>query len=151
MARENSQVDERLVPHSYLLYDVFPLFPFFSSASTTSPTAAIIGAGLSKSVALITDGRFSGASHGFSVGHVTPEANLGGPIALVERDDKITISAETNEITLHVSDEILAERRKAWEKSGKSKLKVSRGALYRYARDVQSAQHGCVTDMEFDD
>src|SRR5918912_777271 len=79
-----------------------------------TPTSAIMGAGLGKDVALMTDGRFSGGSHGFIVGHVTPEAQDGGPIALVRTGDKITIDAEHNEISMDVSDEEIARRRQAW-------------------------------------
>ncbi|MBT8273514.1 MAG: dihydroxy-acid dehydratase, partial [Bacteroidia bacterium] len=107
------------------------------------PTAAIMGAGLGKDVALITDGRFSGGTHGFVVGHVTPEAQDGGTIALVENGDEITINAESNTITLNVSENELEERRKKWSAP---KLKVSRGVLYKYARTVSSASQGCVTD-----
>ncbi len=107
------------------------------------PTSAIMGAGLGKTVAMITDGRFSGGSHGFVVGHVTPEAQAGGNIALVENGDKIIIDATKNEISLKVSDEVLAERRKHWKAPA---LKVKRGALYKYAKTVSSASQGCVTD-----
>lgn len=107
------------------------------------PTAAIMGAGLGKDVALITDGRFSGGTHGFVVGHITPEAQEGGNIALVKDGDMITIDAETNTITLEVSDEELEKRRKAWSAP---KLKFERGVLYKYARSVSSASRGCTTD-----
>ncbi|MCO6361013.1 dihydroxy-acid dehydratase [Roseivirga pacifica] len=107
------------------------------------PTSAIMGAGLGKTVAMITDGRFSGGSHGFVVGHVTPEAQEGGNIALVENDDVIVIDAVENSITLKVSDEELAQRRAAWKAPA---LKASRGALYKYAKTVSSASEGCVTD-----
>ncbi len=107
------------------------------------PTAAIIGAGLGKDVALITDGRFSGGTHGFVVGHITPEAQEGGTIALVKDGDLITIDAETNSITLEVSEVELSERRKQWKAP---KLKFDRGVLYKYARTVSSASKGCVTD-----
>lgn len=107
------------------------------------PTSAIMGAGLGKTVAMITDGRFSGGSHGFVVGHVTPEAQVGGTIALVENGDKIVIDANKNEISLLISDEELAERRKNWKAP---ELKVKRGALYKYAKAVSSASEGCVTD-----
>jgi dihydroxy-acid dehydratase len=107
------------------------------------PTAAIIGAGLGKDVALITDGRFSGGTHGFVVGHITPEAQEGGNIALVKDGDVITIDAETNSISLEVSEEELQERRKQWSAP---KLKFDRGVLYKYARTVSSASKGCVTD-----
>lgn len=107
------------------------------------PTAAIIGAGLGNDVALITDGRFSGGSHGFVVGHVSPEAQVGGPIALVNNGDKITIDAVKNTIELHVSETELTERRKVWKAPA---LKFQRGVLSKYARTVSSAAEGCVTD-----
>ena len=107
------------------------------------PTAAIVGAGLGKDVALITDGRFSGGTHGFVVGHITPEAHEGGAIALVRDGDQITIDADTNSITLEVSDQELAQRRAQWQAP---KLKFDRGVLYKYARTVASASMGCVTD-----
>lgn len=108
-----------------------------------SPTAAIVGIGLSKSVALITDGRFSGASHGFIVGHVTPEAQEGGPIALVQDGDEITIDAIQNSLVVHVSDEELAKRKAAWEMPP---YKAKQGTLRRYISTVKSASLGCVTD-----
>jgi dihydroxy-acid dehydratase len=108
------------------------------------PTSAIMGAGLGKTVAMITDGRFSGGSHGFVVGHVTPEAQVGGTIALVQNGDQITIDATENKITLDISEEELAQRRAAWQAPD---LKVSRGALYKYAKTVGSASQGCVTDL----
>ncbi|WP_124979438.1 dihydroxy-acid dehydratase [Nonlabens xiamenensis] len=107
------------------------------------PTAAIMGAGLGKEVALITDGRFSGGTHGFVVGHITPEAQDGGNIALVQDGDIITINAETNTIHLEVSQEELEKRRAAWKAP---QLKFNRGVLYKYARTVSSASQGCVTD-----
>lgn len=107
------------------------------------PTAAIIGAGLGKDVALITDGRFSGGTHGFVVGHITPEAQEGGTIALVKDGDIIAINAENNTITLEVSEEEIQKRRKQWTAP---KLKFERGVLYKYARTVSSASKGCVTD-----
>ena len=107
------------------------------------PTAAIMGAGLGKDVALITDGRFSGGTHGFVVGHITPEAQEGGTIALVQDGDIITIDAETNSITLDVSEEELQLRKSEWIQPP---LKVSRGVLYKYAKTVSSASLGCVTD-----
>ncbi|PWY99592.1 putative dihydroxy-acid dehydratase [Testicularia cyperi] len=114
------------------------------------PTAAIMGAGLGKTVALITDGRFSGASHGFCTGHVVPEAAEGGPIALVHTGDTITIDAETREINLVVPPAELAARQHEWDTTKKGKtLKVKRGWLYKFARDVQNASEGCVTDREF--
>ena len=107
------------------------------------PTAAIMGAGLGKDVALITDGRFSGGTHGFVVGHITPEAQEGGAIALVKNGDTITIDAENNSIELEISDSELAERKLKWKAP---KLKVSSGVLYKYAKLVSSASKGCVTD-----
>lgn len=107
------------------------------------PTAAIMGAGLGKDVALITDGRFSGGTHGFVVGHVAPEAQDGGTIGLLEDGDIITIDAEKNEISVDLTDEQLEERRKNWNQP---ELKVKRGSLYKYARMVSSASNGCVTD-----
>ena len=107
------------------------------------PTAAIMGAGLGNDVALITDGRFSGGTHGFVVGHITPEAQEGGTIALVKDGDIISINAETNTITVDVSEEELAERKKQWVAPP---LKVKRGVLYKYAKTVASASNGCVTD-----
>lgn len=107
------------------------------------PTSAIMGAGLGKSVAMITDGRFSGGSHGFVVGHVTPEAQVGGNIALVENGDTIVIDAQMNTIDVLISDEILAERRMNWTAPD---IKVKRGVLYKYTKTVSSASEGCVTD-----
>ncbi|MEC7755819.1 dihydroxy-acid dehydratase [Roseivirga sp. UBA1976] len=107
------------------------------------PTSAIMGAGLGKTVAMITDGRFSGGSHGFVVGHVSPEAQVGGTIALVQDGDPIVIDATRNQINLLVSEAELAERRKNWKAPA---LKVSKGALYKYAKTVSSAAQGCVTD-----
>lgn len=109
-----------------------------------SITAAIMGAGLGKDVALITDGRFSGGSHGFVIGHVTPEAQVGGTIALIEDGDTITIDADTHEIDVQLSDEELARRRDNWEAPP---LSVSSGSLYKYAQLVSSASEGCVTDQ----
>lgn len=107
-----------------------------------SPTSAIMGRGLGKDVALITDGRFSGGSHGFVVGHVTPEAALGGPIALVEEGDRIVIDASTRVITLGVSDADLARRKSAWT----APEPPARGVLAKYARSVTGASTGAVTD-----
>ncbi|MDR2228564.1 dihydroxy-acid dehydratase [Elizabethkingia ursingii] len=109
------------------------------------PTSAIIGAGLGKSVALITDGRFSGGTHGFVVGHVTPEAFDGGLIGLVEDNDIIEIDAVNNSLTLKVSDEEIAQRRANWQQP---KLKVTSGVLYKYAKLVKDASQGCVTDED---
>jgi len=107
------------------------------------PTAAIMGAGLGKEVALITDGRFSGGTHGFVVGHITPEAQDGGAIALVKDGDTITIDATDNSITLVISDDELTQRKEQWTAPP---LKVNRGVLYKYAKTVSSASNGCVTD-----
>jgi dihydroxy-acid dehydratase len=108
-----------------------------------TPTSAIVGAGLGNDVALITDGRFSGGSHGFIIGHVTPEAQVGGPIALVEHGDTITIDATTRSISVDIDDEELARRRAAWTAPP---LKATRGTLHRYIKTVKSASEGCVTD-----
>ena len=107
------------------------------------PTGAIIGAGLGKSVALITDGRFSGGTHGFVVGHITPEAYEGGLLALVKDDDIIEINAAKNTITLKISDAEIAERKKNWRQPA---LKAQNGVLYKYAKQVKTAAEGCVTD-----
>ena len=107
------------------------------------PTGAIIGAGLGKSVALITDGRFSGGTHGFVVGHITPEAFDGGLIALVKDDDIIEIDAVNNKLTLKVSEQEIAERKKNWKQPP---LKATKGILFKYAQHVKSADQGCVTD-----
>jgi dihydroxy-acid dehydratase len=110
-----------------------------------SPTSAIMGLGLGQGVALITDGRFSGGSHGFVVGHVSPEAALGGPLALVKTGDGITIDAQRREITLHVAAAELTKRRKSWKAP---KPYARRGALAKYSREVSSASLGAVTDLE---
>ncbi|HTB29738.1 MAG TPA: dihydroxy-acid dehydratase [Steroidobacteraceae bacterium] len=110
-----------------------------------SPTGAIIGKGLGSEVALITDGRFSGGSHGFVVGHVSPEAAVGGPLALVKNGDEITIDAERREISLNVSAAELKRRRKTWKPP---KPYARRGALAKYAKQVSSASLGAVTDRE---
>lgn len=109
------------------------------------PTGAIIGAGLGKSVALITDGRFSGGTHGFVVGHITPEAFEGGLIALVNDDDIIEIDAIKNTLVLKVNDDEIAKRKAAWEKPV---LKATKGVLYKYAKSVKDASEGCVTDED---
>jgi dihydroxy-acid dehydratase len=109
-----------------------------------TPTSAIAGAGLIDHVAVVTDGRFSGGSHGFIVGHVTPEAQEGGPIALVQDGDRITIDAkDANTITLHVPDAELQTRRAAWKMPA---YKATRGTLAKYIRLVKSASEGCITD-----
>ena len=107
------------------------------------PTSAIMGAGLGKEVALITDGRFSGGTHGFVVGHITPEAQEGGVLALVQNNDEISIDAETNTIELLVDEDEIAQRKSVWVKP---ELKVQHGSLFKYANIVSSASKGCVTD-----
>lgn len=107
------------------------------------PTSAIIGAGLGKSVALITDGRFSGGTHGFVVGHITPEAFDGGLIGLVEDGDIIKIDIKKNKLTLKVGKKEIAKRKKKWKRPA---LKATKGVLYKYAQSVKSADEGCVTD-----
>ena len=108
-----------------------------------TPTSAIMGAGLGSDVALMTDGRFSGGSHGFIVGHITPEAQDGGPIALVRDGDVITIDAESRRIEVDVSEEELVRRRGEWTAPP---YKFTRGTLYKYIKNVKSASEGCVTD-----
>src|SRR5208337_3623957 len=108
-----------------------------------SPTSAVMGKGLGKDVALITDGRFSGGSHGFVVGHITPEAYVGGTIALIKNGDPIRIDAEKRELTLQVTTKELAARRKAWKKPAP---RYTRGVLAKYAAHVTSASLGAVTD-----
>ena len=107
------------------------------------PTSAIMGAGLGKHVALITDGRFSGGTHGFVVGHVSPEAQDGGTIGLLRDGDMITIDAEKNSLSVALSKEEIQKRRAAWKQPP---LKVQKGSLYKYAKTVSSASQGCVTD-----
>jgi len=107
------------------------------------PTAAIMGAGLGQEVALITDGRFSGGTHGFVVGHVSPEAQVGGTIGLIQNGDIITIDAEANSIEVALSAAELAKRKEQWTEPP---LKVTQGSLYKYAKIVSSASEGCVTD-----
>jgi dihydroxy-acid dehydratase len=108
-----------------------------------SPTSAVMGVGLGSDVALTTDGRFSGGSHGFVVGHITPEAMDGGPLAIVENGDQITIDAETAEITLHVDDQEIEKRLAAWQAP---EPKYKRGLLAKFAKTVASASEGAVTD-----
>ena len=108
-----------------------------------TPTSAIMGAGLGSDVALMTDGRFSGGSHGFIVGHITPEAQEGGPIALVKTGDKITVDAENRVINADLTEAEFAERRAAWKAPA---FKANRGTLYKYIKTVKSASEGCVTD-----
>ena len=107
------------------------------------PTAGIMGAGLGKHVALITDGRFSGGTHGFVVGHITPEAQVGGAIALIKNGDEISIDASKNKINLHISKQEIIDRKKSWIQP---KIKASSGSLFKYANVVSSASKGCVTD-----
>ena len=108
-----------------------------------SPTSAIMGKGLGQDVALITDGRFSGGSHGFVVGHVTPEAQQGGPIAIVEDGDEIVIDAESNQLTLNLQQAEIDARLARWQAPP---LRYRRGVLAKYARAVNSASLGAVTD-----
>jgi dihydroxy-acid dehydratase len=110
-----------------------------------SPTGAVMGKGLGKDVALITDGRFSGGSHGFVVGHITPEAALGGPIALIKNGDGIIIDAVERKLTLQVSEAELAKRKAKWKAP---KATYTRGVLAKYARTVKNASLGAVTDLE---
>ncbi|MCL4133007.1 UNVERIFIED_CONTAM: hypothetical protein GTU68_063657 [Idotea baltica] len=107
------------------------------------PTSAIMGAGFGDDVAMITDGRFSGGSHGFIVGHVVPEAQEGGPIALVENGDIVTLDAVNNTIDVDVSDDEMAKRKEAWQAPA---LKAKRGTLFKYIKNVKDASLGCVTD-----
>ncbi|QEH41448.1 dihydroxy-acid dehydratase [Chitinophaga sp. XS-30] len=109
------------------------------------PTSAIMGAGLGKNVALITDGRFSGGTHGFVVGHIVPEAYEGGTIAVVKDDDVIEIDAVNNVIKVHVTDEEIAARKAAWKQPA---LKAKNGILFKYAKQVKNATEGCVTDED---
>lgn len=102
-----------------------------------------MGAGLGQDVALITDGRFSGGSHGFLIGHIVPEAQEGGPIGLVRDGDEITIDAETRRLDLGVDEEELSQRRKGWSRPAE---KYRKGTLKKYARLVADASHGCITD-----
>ena len=108
-----------------------------------TPTSAIMGAGLGGDVALLTDGRFSGGSHGFIVGHITPEAQEGGPLGLIQHGDVITIDADKNTLTVDLSDDELASRRATWKQPP---YKATRGTLYKFIKNVKSASEGCVTD-----
>ncbi|MGB7347588.1 MAG: dihydroxy-acid dehydratase [Pirellulaceae bacterium] len=108
-----------------------------------TPTSAIMGAGLGADVAMLTDGRFSGGSHGFIVGHITPEAQLGGPLGLLQDGDIVTIDAEKNRLDVDVSDAELDKRRESWVAPP---LKATRGTLYKYIKNVKTASEGCVTD-----
>src|SRR2546425_5778282 len=108
-----------------------------------APTAALIGAGLGETVGLITDGRFSGGTHGLVVGHVAPEAALGGPLALVQEGDSVTIDAARGELRINVTDRVLATRRAKWNAPAP---RYTSGVLAKYARLVSSSSHGAVTD-----
>jgi dihydroxy-acid dehydratase len=108
-----------------------------------TPTSAIMGAGLGNDVALITDGRFSGGSHGFIIGHVVPEAQEGGPIALIKNGDIISIDARSNRLDVELADAELARRAAGWVRPP---YKSTRGTLYKYIKNVKSASEGCVTD-----
>jgi len=108
-----------------------------------TPTSAIMGAGMGKDVALITDGRFSGGSHGFIIGHVCPEAQEGGPIGLIKDGDVITIDADKRAMSVDLSDEQMAQRKAAWQMPA---YKSTRGTLYKYIKAVKNASNGCVTD-----
>ena len=107
------------------------------------PTCEIMGEGMGVDVEMITDGRFSGGSHGFIVGHITPEAQLGGPLGLLRDGDLVTIDAETNRLDVDVSEEELEKRRQAWKSPP---LKATQGTLYKYIKCVKTASEGCVTD-----
>ena len=109
-----------------------------------TPTSALVGAGLSDSVALLTDGRFSGGTHGFCIGHVSPEAVDGGPIAFLETGDVVTIDAENRTIDHNLDAATLAARRASWKPPPP---RVTRGTLANYYKSVSSPKHGCVTDM----
>jgi dihydroxy-acid dehydratase len=109
-----------------------------------TPTAALVGAGLIDDVALLTDGRFSGGSHGFIVGHITPEAQEGGPLALVQDGDQVTIDVATRRIDAAVDEAQWAERRSRWTAPP---WKAQGGVLFKYIRNVTSASEGCVTDV----
>jgi dihydroxy-acid dehydratase len=107
------------------------------------PTSAVMGKGMGKTVALITDGRFSGGSHGFVVGHISPEAASGGPLAIVKNGDRIHIDAVKNELNLDLPAEEIARRLKEWKPSP---CKEKRGVLAKYAKQVKSASEGAITD-----
>ena len=108
------------------------------------PTSALMGSGLGKNVALITDGRFSGGTHGFVVGHITPEAFAGGLIGLIKDGDVIELDAEKNTINALLSEEEIARRKSEFQQPD---YKVKRGVLYKYAKSVADASQGCVTDL----
>ncbi|OMJ25083.1 Dihydroxy-acid dehydratase [Smittium culicis] len=112
-------------------------------AEMLTPSSAIMGAGLGKSVALLTDGRFSGGSHGFIIGHITPEAQNGGPIGLLKNGDEIAIDAENNTLSVNISDQEMSKRREEWVMPP---FKATNGTLYKYIKNVKSASEGCVTD-----
>jgi dihydroxy-acid dehydratase len=107
------------------------------------PTSAVMGKGMGKTVALITDGRFSGGSHGFVVGHVSPEAAVGGPLAIVRNGDRIRIDAVKNELVLDLPDAEIAHRLQGWQAAP---CKEKRGVLAKYAKQVKSASEGAITD-----
>ena len=109
------------------------------------PTSYLKSKGLAEKCALITDGRFSGGSHGFVVGHITPEAAIGGPIGILKNGDPITINAEKNEINLNLPEQDIQQRLKDWQSKEK---KETRGTLAKYAKLVSSASYGAVTDMD---
>jgi dihydroxy-acid dehydratase len=108
-----------------------------------TPTSAIMGAGLGSDVALITDGRFSGGSHGFIIGHVVPEAQEGGPIGLIQNGDVIRLDADANTIDVDLSVEEMEKRRASWTMPP---YKATRGTLFKYIKNVKTASEGCVTD-----
>ena len=108
-----------------------------------TPTSAVMGAGLGNDVALLTDGRFSGGSHGFLIGHIVPEAQEGGPIALIQDGDTITINAESNTLAVDIDDAEMQARRARWVMPP---YKVGRGTLFKYIKAVKNASQGCVTD-----
>lgn len=108
-----------------------------------TPTSALVGAGLGDQVALLTDGRFSGGSHGFLIGHVTPEAQDGGPIGLIRDGDRVSIDAVANTLTVGLTDDEMNSRRAEWQAPP---LAATRGTLHRYIQTVKSASQGCVTD-----
>ena len=108
-----------------------------------TPTSAIMGAGLGSDVAMLTDGRFSGGSHGFIVGHITPEAQLGGPLGLLQDGDVVTVDAEKNRLDVDLSEQEMGKRRDAWIAPP---LKATRGTLFKYIKNVKTASEGCVTD-----
>jgi len=118
-------------------------FDLIVNVEMLKPTGVLMGAGFGHDCALITDGRFSGATRGFVVGHIVPEAQVGGPIALVQDGDEITIDSESRRLEVDLTDEELENRKKHWQAP---KLKYESGVLYKFARDVQDASLGCVTD-----